>query len=288
MYCSKCGSYVDSNNRYCTRCGSPVGMSGSYGVRPANERPINASPINARPIAKRPAVAYAGAVQGGQTSIYERGYQIIGSPIPVRSSSSPIRRTPSVGRTDVELGGFLQFLVVMFKIVSPLLLLASLAFYTSNIVRTINTIEDLKALYSRFGISYNYYDRSVMYLLILLGLVAVICIIGAIVISAFGRKIEKRNSGFLRMFQSLYIMAAVIVIAVPFMIVLLNSYIYGIDPVFNLESIAYVEVKNLLILASGFTVWNLYFTKSKKVYEYMGSDEYLRKSIFNKNTCAPV
>lgn len=44
----------------------------------------------------------------------------------------------------------------------------------------------------------------------------------------------------------------------------------------------------VIIITIGFIIWNVYFTRSVRVCVYMGSDRYLRESIFNKYTSPPI
>ena len=83
-------------------------------------------------------------------------------------------------------------------------------------------------------------------------------------------KIEKRDASFLSFWQK-----TVVILSAA-------SFCYGL--VFT--GVLYTAL-GLAVKILGILICNLYFTKSLRVRIYMGSDAYLRQSLFNKKTTAP-
>jgi len=155
------------------------------------------------------------------------------------------------------LGGLLQFLVVVWKFVLPilsgLLLLYALVVSFSGILNSESiSWEGLKPLLST--------DITVL----LLAANAVLYCITAI-------KIERRKASFLAFWQ--------------LSVIVLSALETGATLMFSGGLFAALELGTNVVL---FFIWNLYFTKSVRVRIYMGSDAYLRTSIFNKKTPAPA
>ncbi|MBE6818736.1 MAG: zinc ribbon domain-containing protein [Ruminococcaceae bacterium] len=155
------------------------------------------------------------------------------------------------------LGGLLQFLVVVWKFVLPilsgLLLLYALVVSFSGILNPESiSWEGIKPLLST--------DITIL----LLAANAVLYCITAI-------KIERRKASFLAFWQ--------------LSVIVLSALETGATLMFSGGLFAALELGTNVVL---FFIWNLYFTKSVRVRIYMGSDAYLRTSILNKKTPAPA
>lgn len=97
-----------------------------------------------------------------------------------------------------------------------------------------------------------------------------VCVIAAIVCLRLTYMVATKNGRFLRYYDILMI------ITVSF--VVLGMLITGFDA---------STIRSLLSSIVGFVIYTAYVRKSVRVRTYMGSDEYLRLSIFSKNTTAP-
>ncbi|MBQ6381073.1 MAG: zinc ribbon domain-containing protein [Clostridia bacterium] len=156
-----------------------------------------------------------------------------------------------------NLGGFLQFVVALWKYILPILVALELLIITvASVLRIIKldsiTWESLKPILS-----------SEVTILLLAAKAVLYCVVAI--------KIEKRQASFLAFWQTSMIVLSVLSLAS----ILVFSGV--LRAAFGLGG-------NVLM----FFIWNLYFTKSLRVRIYMGSDAYLRASIFNKKTPAPA
>ena len=169
----------------------------------------------------------------------------------------PVQPLPPTHEQKYQtLGGFLNFLVVMWKYVAPILsvfLLISIAFSTFlGIAKLENhSWESLKPIIG-YAVTEVYY---------------IVCIVLSCIVAV---KIEKRNPSFLDFWQKTNVALSLIAIIIH----LIFSDLITV-PIY-----ACLYVLQILI-------WNLYFTKSVRVSVYMGSDEYLRGSFFNKKSPLP-
>ena len=103
--------------------------------------------------------------------------------------------------------------------------------------------------------------------------VLVLCVFIAV---KFFTMIKSKNPRFLRFYE----LMCVIFVAMEVIVLIFSGLSYYLDAGDSIQSI----ISSLI----GFFIWTTYFRKSVRVRTYMGSDEYLRRSIFFKNAIAPA
>ncbi|MBE6741381.1 MAG: zinc ribbon domain-containing protein [Ruminococcaceae bacterium] len=162
------------------------------------------------------------------------------------------------------LGGFLKAVVILLKIVGPILMGISLLVTLGTSIYSI-----MKIL--RYINTYSYLVKTIIVLILGVADTA----FGIFILLNVGSKLEKRDAGFLKFYQ----MFLPIQIGIGFII----NLIQGTGIAGKLGT----AIPSLVISIVVFVLWNLYFVKSLRVYVYMGSDAYLRNSIFTKNVPAP-
>ena len=86
-----------------------------------------------------------------------------------------------------------------------------------------------------------------------------------------GKQIRQKNTAFLETYQQM----AIVNVVCSFLITLIGQGLFK-------------SISTLIGTALGCFLLNLYYVNSVRVRTYMGTDEYLKKSLFNKNTQAPA
>ena len=166
-----------------------------------------------------------------------------------------------------RLGGFLKFIVIMYKYIGPIGLVITVISSSITYIKTIRVLSSFSG--------YGYYNASgdIAKSVLLMIVAIATSVFGIIVCIKFAKKIENKESDFLHLFQLLYIIATALL--------MVSAIISGGNIIANM-------ISYLILQVIVFLIWNTYFTKSVRVAVFMGSDEYLRKSIFNKNTRYPL
>ena len=162
------------------------------------------------------------------------------------------------------LGGFLKVVVILLKIVGPIILGISLLALIGSSIYSI-------VLYVRYSYEVSYIIKTIIAMILNLGNTG----FGIFILLNVGSKLEKKDADFLKLYQ----MFLPIQIGVGFII----NLIQGTGIAGKLGT----AIPSLLGSVVVFVLWNLYFVKSVRVYVYMGSDAYIRNSIFTKNVPAP-
>lgn len=284
MYCSKCGSRVNENYLFCTTCGASIKARQSA-YQPSVNTPLNSGAGYKAPSYQNPAPAYQNPTPAYQnptpanTSVYSNSYN--------QTNIMPYQNDYRV------LGGFLRFLVIMYKYISPIALALLSLVYSAIFINEIYVVNQLRSLYGGIYESYysSYVSKAITYAVIQMVIALVIAVIGIIVCVTFGKKLERRDPTFLKMFQSLYIVITLLLVLMPVVSFMLNvskPSILMASSELLLREVIIPTIFYVVIQLIYFSIWNTYFTKSKRVYAYMGSDKYLRQSIFNQNTRPPV
>jgi hypothetical protein len=148
-----------------------------------------------------------------------------------------------------ELGGWLKFIAY-----APLVVMILAAIFV--MVTIVSTL-----LYMQ------YLGAALVALLIV---EATLVVVGGIFFLIFLGKIKNKDPKFLRLFEIMTIVSVVLMAA---------SLFAGFDA---------ETVRVILSALLGFLIWTTYFRKSVRVHTYFGSEEYLRQSIFFKNSHAPM
>ena len=178
-----------------------------------------------------------------------------------------------------NLGGALMVIVVLGYVA------AGAMFY--NVLRTsINTL---------IRLSRGVIDLSLLSLFVCLGTIA-IYVMGGIMFIRFANRIRHRNHEFLRLIQS-WSIGLMIAYSVYNTVVILLERGYALT---QTEEFAVVFANSIINdyfrdwmvgLAAGIGALvglSIYFGKSERARIYMGSDEYLRRSLFNKKNASPM
>lgn len=191
-----------------------------------------------------------------------------GTPLMNGGSHYPGAQIPPEALSYTQLGGVLQYVVIIYSyVLMGLCILTGIAvsiLYGYSIYMTSRWIS--------FTISYFPLIKLIIVWLLTIAMLTSASVLGF----KFAGKIKKRSDDFLRMWQIMFLIFVVVMFALP---LLANGFhIRGV-----VQSVSYT-----VTLVITFIVWNLYFTKSVRVRTYMGSDAYLRKSLFNKRTMSPI
>lgn len=158
-----------------------------------------------------------------------------------------------------ELGGILKYTVILYKYV------AAVMFGLSFIVVSIVNIRSIHLLSS-----FSYGGEAIAKIVFSWLFSSAILVLATVLSIKLGNMIEKRDSAFLNWWQKLFIALVALCI--------ITGFFTGIKSM----------ISTVITLIITFILWNTYFTKSVRVRVYMGSDEYLRNSLFNKNTPSPI
>ena len=177
------------------------------------------------------------------------------APMPQMPYYAPQPLTPQ--QKYQNLGGFLQFVVVVWKYILPIFT----AFYL--LTATVSVVSRFFKLDSISWEGLKPILHSEVTPLLLVANAVLYCVVAT--------KIEKRKASFLALWQ----ISGIVLVALS----LVSTLVF---------SGALHAVLSVGIRVSIFLTWNLYFTKSLRVRIYMGSDAYLRASLFNKKTLSPA
>lgn len=250
MFCEKCGKKLREGASFCNMCGARVSGSANELTEP---KFTSAGASYNRPVNstfEQPAQPQSIADQQQQRKYYAPG-------------THPYHK----------LGGFPLFVVVMNYIggVSAFIDCVIIA------VAYIFLINKSKWFPKGFTACFSF---------VMIGAIILILACGCVEIG-FSNRIRRRNVGFLGYMQTasvtLMIICTVFAIA---SFVWLNSFSrYGISQV---SSYAGQLISYGIGWLIGLILGSVYFSKSVRVRTYMGSDEYLRKSVFNKRSKSPV
>lgn len=176
-----------------------------------------------------------------------------------------------------KLGGFLKVIVVFCYIGVVISLL--------RIISEISTYGNTKHMMLIMGYSFTGGVHACA-LISMIGAI-LIHIVSAVILYSFAKMIVSKDSAFLGFIQRASL-TLIIVLAVFNLLMLLwqNSIVGG--RMVGAAGIAGYIVGSVLLWVIGMLVWTIYFARSVRVRTYMGSDDYLRKSLFNKNTASPI
>ncbi len=221
MFCQNCGAAIEPGVKFCPNCGTTCDVQPAANTAPAAE------PTVVQPAAPSPA----------QQSAYA-------------APAYPQPAAPVGSHPYHELGGFLQFLAIMYSYIVPVILilgaigvlgkLVGIGFFNGKI------IANLILTLANSGISAWFSIR-------------------------IGKQIRQKNTSFLETYQQM----AIVNVVCSFLITLVGQGFFN-------------AIGTLIGTALGCFLLNLYYVKSVRVRTYMGTDEYLKKSLFNKNTQAPA
>lgn len=160
-----------------------------------------------------------------------------------------------------RLGGWLLFIVI------------------SNIISVANSLINTCSLYSQYNsaVQYGLPQQDANFLSTVMLLSTLVIILGSAASIIYVALIIKKSPYFLIFFELNTIISLVISLA---LIIFINSG--GTQADYS------SSIFSFIISIVGFFIWLSYYRNSLRVRVYMGSDAYLRKSIFSKNAKEPM
>lgn len=264
MYCDYCGNKLRDGAKFCNICGEPVteisddttyeeAKISSDDVLPSNGV-ISNQPF---PTEQNKAVHQSQKETEHQQQTYQPQPQPYYAP-----GTHPYH----------SLGGFLAFIVVINYISGALALVAIIPTFISYI-----SLIKMGEWIERYAHGYTG--------LCVFGMIGavIIFLLGAIIMISFANKIRHGDSDFLRYIQSRSI--TIMIIGMIYLIIIIlwaKSYdTYGImGQFYGWKDLLSVFISWLI----SFIITSVYFGCSVRVRTYMGSDDYLAQSLFNKSS----
>lgn len=252
MFCEKCGAQLRDGAKFCQKCGARVSLD-SVNQAYANDPPYNLPPTTLISQTPEPKGVYQTGNQPQPRPYYPPG-------------THPYHR----------LGGFLMFIVVMNTIGSIIGILSTImtGYAYISIAKPYFSAETYMHGISVFWI---FSFSGSMFLMLY----------STIVMFSFASKIRKANDTFLGYIQTRSLM--LLIVSGGFY---LTEFIW-IKCYSLSSSSSFSKSMGQILLWAG--VWiaslifcSVYFGCSVRVRTYMGSDAYLRNSLFNKKTVSPI
>lgn len=264
MYCDSCGNKLRSGAKFCNMCGEPVTEISndiSYEKAKTSSSEVFSScgieSQNTSPIERKNGTQQSQPVMQYQQHAYQS------QPQPFYTSGT---------HPYHKLGGFLSFFVVMNYISGALALI--------DIIPTLISYISLIKM-SKWVERYAHGYTS----LCVFGMIGavILLIMAAIYVFRFANKIRNKESDFLRYIQTRSI--AIMIVGLIYLIVMIiwaKSFDkYGIMGQFY----GWKELLSIFIpWLISYILASVYFGSSVRVRTYMGSDDYLAQSIFNKSS----
>lgn len=255
MICDKCGNELRSGANFCNKCGARISERGS-----STDNSGGASTENQMPLSAQQPQAYDRAPK--QQVIYQPVYQPVYQPQP-RPYYAPGTHPYH------NLGGFLMFIVVVSYISG-----------VSSFISVISTIISCSGILSMGNWLPDGIRGWVVFFMI--GSIILSIVTGGVVIS-YANKIRRKESDFLGFIQSASI-TMMIIFLVFYLLVFIGLKQFDRYGVMSSGSMAGFLISMVIVWLIGLIVGSVYFGCSVRVRTYMGSDAYLRQSVFNKNS----
>ena len=246
MFCDKCGNQLRDGAKFCHKCGASVSELENH--------QNNASQSQTQPLQQ------AQSVQQAPTQ------QVINQPV---YQSQPRPYYAPGTHSYHRLGGFLMFIVVGSYI-------GGVGSFI-NIISTIVTYASLLSMSKWFPSGF-----TACLVFAMIGGIILNIIIGAVIIS-YANQIRRKESGFLRFIQSASI-TIMIIFSAYYLIVILWMKSFDRYGAISSGSIFGTLIAMAIAWVLGLVFGSIYFGCSVRVRTYMGSDSYLKQSIFNKNS----
>ena len=246
MFCDKCGIQLRDGAKFCHKCGASVSKLENY--------QNNANQSQAQPVQQAQSVNQTPKQQVINQPVYQpqpRPYYAPGT--------HPYHR----------LGGFLMFIVVVSYI-------SGVGAFIS-IISTIITYASLLSMSKWFPGGF-----TACLVFAMIGAIILDIITGAVLIS-YANQIRRKESGFLNFIQSASI-TIMIIGSAYYLIVMLWMKSFDRYGVISSGSIFGILIAMAITWVLGLIIGSVYFGCSVRVRTYMGSDSYLKQSIFNKNS----
>lgn len=266
MFCNKCGNQLRDGAKFCNICGKPVAeVSDNYLTH--NEPKSSSSETN-------PSYSSSSGVASQKTPPTEHqfgGYQ----PQPAvqyQQQAYQLQSRPYYApgtHPYHRLGGFLMFIVVGSYI-------SGVGAFIS-IISTIITYASLLSMSKWFPGGF-----TACLVFAMIGAIILDIITGAVIIS-YANQIRRKEPGFLHFIQSASI-TIMIIGSVYYLVVLLWMKSFDRYGAISSGSIFGILIAMAIAWVLGLIFGSVYFGCSVRVRTYMGSDAYLKQSVFNKNS----
>lgn len=266
MFCDQCGNKLREGAKFCNICGALV--------EEVSDKPITQNEPKMSTSETDP-VHLSSSGADSQKAIQKNRQHYVSQPQPVvqyqQQANQPQPKPYYAPGTHPyhRLGGFLMFIVV--------------SSYISAVYSFISVIPTI--------FSYSFFWKMGKWLpggfvgwavFTLIGHILLSIIAGAVDIS-YANKIRRREAGFLGYFQKASIIM-IIIIVIWFLIVILWLKQYDNYGVMSTGSIVNIIISMAFASLIGLIIGSVYFSSSVRVRTYMGSDDYLKQSVFNKNS----
>ena len=247
MLCKNCGNQLREGAKFCHKCGTSVPKSENY--------QNNVSRSQAEPLKQ----AQEANQMPTQQVVYQPVYQTQPRPY-YAPGTHPYHR----------LGGFLMFTVVISYISG-----------VSSLVSMISTIISYSGLMKNLGSwlpggfqAWFFFNIAVS---------SILQLSAGIISISIANKIRRKDSNFL-----LFIQSSTLALTITMIIWFIISFIwlkqYDIYGVIKWGSLMGTLVAMVIGLILGVILGSIYYGCSVRVRTYMGSDDYLKQSVFNKNS----
>lgn len=246
MYCDNCGNQLRDGAKFCHKCGASVSELENY--------QNNASQNQAQPVQQAQSVNQTTR----QQVVYQPVYQPQTRPY-YAPGTHPYHR----------LGGFLMFIVVSSYISG-----------VGTFISIVSTIVSYASLLSMSKWFPGGFTACLVFAMI--GAIILDIITGAVIIS-YANQIRRKESGFLHFIQSASI-TIMIIGSAYYLIVILWMKSFDRYGAVSSGSIIGTLIAMAVAWVLGLIFGCVYFGCSVRVRTYMGSDSYLKQSIFNKNS----
>lgn len=249
MFCQKCGAKLRDDAQFCQKCGSPVYRPEAVQTKAGQAEPPQQA-----------------ASQPVRQVVYQTVYQ--SQPRPYYAPGT---------HPYHHLGGFLLFHVV--------------ASYIGGVASFISIITTIISFATQMKMS-NWLPDSFKGVLVfdMLGSVIISLVTGCVAIS-YANQIRRKDSNVLHFAQSSTLVLVIANLLFRLLELLSMQQIFkqynysgGILPGLTAGMVIFM----IVIGATGLSLMSLYYARSVRVRTYMGSADYLRKSLFNKNTASPL
>ena len=252
MFCGKCGAKLRDDAQFCQKCGTPFTKKEAVPQKAPQEKPP--SEPESQPV---------------QQVVYQTVYQPVYQP-------QPRPYYPPGTHPYHRLGGFLMFTVVMNTIGGIIGILSTILTGYAYI-RIANTYFRAESYLHGISMFWIFSFLGSMFLMLY----------STIVMFSFASKIRDANDNFLGYIQTRSL--TLLFVSGGFY---LTEFIW-IKSYSLTSSSNFSKSMGQILLWAG--VWiaslifcSVYFGCSVRVRTYMGSDAYLRNSLFNKNTVSPI
>lgn len=267
MFCNQCGNKLREGAKFCNICGEPVAKVSDKPIA-QNEPETSTSETDPVDLSSSGVTSQKAIQKNRQHHVFQPQPQ---PAVQYRQEAYQPQRSYYAPGTHPyhRLGGFLMFMVV-----------GSYISAVNTFISVISTIVTYSGLLSMGKWLPGGFKSWIMFAMI--GYIVLSIIAGSVTIS-YANKIRRKESDFLGFIQtaSIIIMIVVSIFYIIAFIWLKQFDNYG---VMSTGSIVGIWIAMAIAWLVGLIFGSVYFGSSVRVRTYMGSDAYLKQSVFNKNS----